>query len=420
MSFPSRIGAQDEFHIGFNAQHSGPFEISTNLYAFLVNETSGIISAMKSADGGATWTEQNAAGRPSIYIALSFGKFNVDVVQSGSTFYVLYLDTSGNAAIASFAGDTWGSTITGGPLIGGTIISTPGPPIVVARASLCLLRRSNGDFLVFWGRYLALVTAGDGFSRDVSGVVYSGAWGSTFPVSSTSMLYHCAIDSGDRAYIFMQSVTQGATADTITLRTYTSGGILSGSDLTVVDNMLSRFGCIGASLVYTPPGGGETVGFAYSMGVIWNPGDLSYVGHAALATALIADTPTFGFEQINYLNNPGEEQGGSYIPVTSDLATCIKDGLPTVFWLGRERLPFSLFSNSKTAYWLPLNIFRFQMVNNADAAAVPVNVIDAPQGRYLTGRAKFGILLVLGFSPAIDYGENGYFYNYSSVYYAEY
>jgi hypothetical protein len=371
------------------SQHHGPFEIGANLYAAAYDNTGGTdrIRMYKSTDGGANWTEQDAANALTAYKATTYGQRFIDIQQDGSTLYVGFLEVGGAFNIAPFSGDLWGALITGGPTIGG--VSNP------RVTTISFVRRSAGEYMVFW------ITG----TPDTRGALYSGgAWGSAFTVSTTATVVGACADSSARTWIFMAE-PNGSMDNSIICRTYTSANVLSAADIPVATDLISLGFLVGLPVVYTPTGGLETVAIAYPRGIQY-PGYVGFqttTAHMAYAYSVAKDAPVFTNEEINYLNNPiGEGAFGE-----QDYVTCIKNGIPTVFWVSGVAnikywdLVYNARGDSCSSNWETLNTWAFNLVEGT----TPSNAsgVEMIEGRYLSGRGKCGLLVYLNTVSPSDF-----------------
>jgi len=365
------------------AQHSGPFEIGANLYAAAYDQSGGTdrVRMYKSTDNGINWTEQDSATAPTCYKATAFGRRLIDIQQNGSVLYVGYLEVGGTFNIVQFSSDLWGATITGGPTIGGVANPTIGV--------LSFVRRSANEYLVFWQTV-----------NDVMGSLYEDpgggpVWSAPFTISTTARLIGSCVDSSARVYIFMMDAG-GGIDNTILLRTYTSGNVLSVSDITVATDLVSYGSYVGLPVVYTPIDGLESICIAYARGIRY-PGFVAFqtlTPHMAFAQAVIGDTPVFTLEEITYLDNPI----GSAAFQEQDYVVCIKSGEPTVFWVSTTGNTFywEIMYNRKdscSSRWANLNTVLLNLV----IGTTPTNAsqIEMIQGRYLPIRDKIALVIYL-------------------------
>jgi len=364
------------------AQHTGPFEIGTDLYVAAYDESGATdrVRMYKSTNDGATWSEQDSSNAPVCYKASTHGRRSIDIQQSGSILYVGYLEVGGTFNIVEFSSGTWGATITGGPLIGN--VSNP------IGVNNCFVRRASGDYLALWG-----INSGGGI-LDIRGQVYSGgAWGVAFTVSTdVGDLVGACVDSTGRTYIVMTD--QVSFQDNkIVCRTYTyPGNVLSPADVIITEDLISLGTYTSLPSTYTPTNGVESVGLAYSRGVRypWELGFQTTQGHIAYATAVISDAPVFTVEEVNYLNTPVGEPSSQL----SDISASTGSGEPTVFWITPTYIPRGIVYNMKDSCsleWGQLNTELINIITNSSFSGW--DYVDSVHASYLSARAKHGILI---------------------------
>jgi hypothetical protein len=366
------------------AQHAGPFEIGADLYAAAFDESGGTdkVRMYKSADGGGTWTEQDAANAPSSYSnAFGNGHRFIDVQQAGATLYVGFLSTGGAFHIAPFTSDTWDSIISGGPTLGGVSIYNS------------FVRRSAGEYLIFYA------VAGVPPLKTMTGALYSGgSWGSPFTVTSANAMIGAVSDSSGRSLIFFEkgiaSGGVGGDENHLLLRTYTAGNVLSADfDITADLNDLGLIS--GLPAVYTNADGLEVVSIAYVRAIQFEGTlDESLTMHSAFATARTADSPVFTLEEISYMNNPIGI--GAYFE--QDFVICSNAlGEAVVVWMcGIGPAGLQLVSNRKDSCsnrWASLNSVLFDTVIGTSPS--DTNNVEMVEGRYLPTRNKIGLLVYL-------------------------
>lgn len=148
MAYPYLINAASQFPgtadlTNFTANQPGnygPFGISGDTrYVFTIRQSAGnhYATCWKSTNAGVTWSEQDTADRPQVYV----GSGRIACAEDGTTLWVFYVHpTTQELTGKSFdtGTDSWGTAVSGGPIPD----SSFGPNLFYA------VRTSSGNFLL--------------------------------------------------------------------------------------------------------------------------------------------------------------------------------------------------------------------------------------------------------------------------------
>ena len=280
-----------------------------NLYVLCeATELSPQPSMYKSADGGRTWAEQDAAGKPgsgyqdfeTAFLILSGTKIKFARMRSGTSS--THLSYSEFNTSESGTPDTWGSS--------SAIMATPpGDP---DQEQLTLLERSNGDLIVVYGEYVSGTSSRVVYRKLPSG----GAWGSAVEVYVGAIGSTAVVGESDKIHIFCKednSSAIGGSANQIVHLSLNSSDTLSSAEV-VNDNAISSLENMPSKAVYYDDGGVETVYCA------WGRSNGFLVGAFVLddATPSAEETIT---DQIVWSNPPDTTPGAPVAHLCVDAAT---------------------------------------------------------------------------------------------------
>ncbi len=161
MAYPYLISANSQFpgtadlgsFISNQPGNYGPFGISGDVrYVFTLRPSGGnhYVGAWKSSNAGSTWSEQDTADRPQVYV----GSGRIACAEDSGTIWVFYLDPSTQELTAKpfdTSTDSWGTAIGGGPVPD----SVYGPNLFYA------VRTAAGEFLTPYASTYETITGSD-------------------------------------------------------------------------------------------------------------------------------------------------------------------------------------------------------------------------------------------------------------------